>query len=74
MPAIGVCYADNITSTVGNAEAACEQGFASYSPIGSLNSGKSTIVIRKKFNIASVLGYRTNIDEDLAAPTTTNPV
>jgi len=41
--------------------------------MASYTGGENVIKLVRKFNIANVLGYTENVDEDLAAVYSTNP-
>lgn len=48
--------------------------FSTSQLAGSYYNSTSKVILRKNFNIANVLGYPENIDEDLSSLYSTNPV
>jgi len=48
--------------------------FATKGDLGTAYSSKGIAIIQKTFNVANVLGYPNNVDEDLSAIYSTNPV
>ncbi len=70
-----VClYADNVTASQSSSYTANEMQFSTYQPLGTVYSRQGVVQIQKRFNIASILGYLENVDEDLSAVYNANPV
>ncbi len=51
-----------------------EQPYCRYAILGPSAGSDTVKTLKMKVNIANVLGYRVNIDEDLSAAINTNPV
>lgn len=73
VPLAAVIYPSNVTSPVSSYTLAAQQPFAQMALMGAYSSGASLKVLNTRFNIANILGYPTNIDDDLSAPYTGSP-
>lgn len=66
-------YADNVTSSASSTATWAQMPFSSYILLGNSGGGKDLKTMSSTFNIASVLGYKENVDDDLSALYTANP-
>lgn len=65
--------ADNVTGSFTTITSAATAPFSKYQILSPFPAPTSHRILTGKYNVAKVLGYQMNIDDDLSALTTANP-
>jgi hypothetical protein len=74
VPCAACLYADNITASISSYTVGSVLPYAQFGYALTNANSKCQLRLKLNLNIANVLGYEFNVDEDLSAPVTTNPV
>lgn len=65
--------ADNVTGAFTTLTHACTAPFSAFGMHGPYPTMTATGIFSKRYNIAKILGYAANIDDDLSSLVSTNP-